>query len=707
MSFLILLIFWNINQKYISVRFTDTSPVIDGYIEKTWQKADSAYGFVQYMPYEGTDPGDETKVYLLQDRDNLYVAFRCWTKNYRLTRELGCHEDQVMLFLDPFYSRTTAYYFGVSASGCYWDGLVLDDGRSVDDSWDGVWYCAVKAYDDRYEVEIKIPFCSIRYKENVPGWGINFQRYIAARQEWNYWVEFSQAEGNLVSKYGLLKGILPQVKGYYFELFPEGFVRYDKKSGEASEFTPRASLNLKWDITPQTTLTSTLYPDFAQIESDPFTLNLSRYETYLSERRPFFIEGKEIFRLSDFGKNGQFYSPLNIFYSRRIGKSLADDQPVPIIGGLKLTGRIKKFNYGLLCAYTDSLHYIVNDNPVVEPKRFFGVTRIMMKVLDNSHLGMLFSGVRADFQNYNYALGLDGVYRVGANQLIMQGAVSDQSGKMGWATSTGFRGVVRGFRTMASCEVVQDSFDVQDIGYVPWAGRKKLQLFTGPLKLYKEGALRSLWYGAGFILNQEAGDAENWSKLALFTITSSFRQNWGISSEIKLGPYYEEGFNYVKRAASLSFWRSTLRLHLWLGGNLEYAYNYKNNFLGYQVLSWCGFVYQIIPRVSLEVNSNFWVEWDTTNTIIAVWPMATPMIDLTITPRMSFGIFNEFVLTTPGTDFGKTEFLTNRFGFLFTYNFKPKSWLYIALNDYRTAQNGSLRLQNQVGAVKVKYLVYF
>ena len=123
----------------------------------------------------------------------------------------------------------------------------------------------------------------------------------------------------MVSRWGTLRGLDPKSTGYYFELYPEGFVRYDKYRGESGRVRPRLSLNFKWDLTPQMTLNATAYPDFAQIESDPFSLNLSRYPTYLSERRPFFLEGNEIFRMSDFGEGRGFFRPLNIFYSRRTG----------------------------------------------------------------------------------------------------------------------------------------------------------------------------------------------------------------------------------------------------------------------------------------------------------------------------------------------------------------------------------------------------
>ncbi|MGQ9702936.1 MAG: carbohydrate binding family 9 domain-containing protein, partial [bacterium] len=213
--------------KSLKVEFCDTPPLIDGYIEEVWQNADSAYDFIQCLPYEKTEPTEKTTAYVLQDENNLYVAFRCEIENSKPVNQMSENDDAVVLYLDPFGSKTTAYSFVVHISGIYSDGMLFDDGRTKDDSWDGVWDYGVKVYDDRYEVEMKIPFKSIRYKKGLSEWGINFKRYISAIQEHDYWTEVSQVEGMLVSKFGILKNINPQAKGYYFEVYPEGFVRRD------------------------------------------------------------------------------------------------------------------------------------------------------------------------------------------------------------------------------------------------------------------------------------------------------------------------------------------------------------------------------------------------------------------------------------------------------------------------------------------------
>ncbi len=695
------------SEKSCWVYFTDIAPMVDGHIEEVWQSADSASGFIQSLPYENAEPSESTTVYVLQDEENLYVAFRCWAKRIKPINQMTANDDAVVLYLNPFGTNSTAYSFTVYVSGLYSDGLILDDGRFYDDSWDGVWYYAVGNHGDRYEVEIKIPFKSIRYEKGLREWGINFSRFVSANQETDYWTQVSQKEGNLVSRYGRLKGINAQTQGYYFELYPEGFLRSDKVAGERTETKIKGSLNFKWDITPQATLTATTFPDFAQIESDPFTLNLSRYETYLKERRPFFLEGNEIFRMSDFGQSGGFYTPLSIFYSRRIGRSV-DREIVPVLAGVKLTGRSGRMRYGLLSAYTDQLE---NKDAVIEPRKGFVALRASRGVLENSDVGVLLSGATAKSDDYNYALGLDGAYRSGANQFVAQGAFSARKkgaeNSSGLAFSYGFMGFVGSFLTISSLHLIEESFDVSDIGYVPWSGQRKFMFTTGPYKTFAGGYLRNLWLAGGGLFIREP-DSKSWSKLGMFSLTMNLRNNWGGNLEIDLGPYREAGVDYFCRSGHVSLrgTGSNYDFSMWMG--ISYTYNYARGFLAYRGLLSERLRWVVIPKLSFQLYSNLWVECDTTNTIIAMWPVMMPRLELNLTPRMSLSAFNEFVFTAPGTDFGRMENLSNRFGFLFSYNFGPKSWLYVALNDYRERrESGHIVLRDRVGAIKAKYLIYF
>lgn len=690
------------SEKVIDLRYSEVGPKIDGCIEDLWQVGDSLFDFVQVLPYEDKTPSENTIVHLLQDRENLYVAFRCYTATHRPISDLTQNDDHVTLYVDPFESKTTAYFFKTCASGLINDGMYLDDGRSVDKSWDGVWYHAEKTYNDRYEIEIRIPFKTIRYKKGSTLWGINFKRYLAHCAETDFWTGFTQKEGLRVSSFGQLTSVKPESKSYYFEIYPEGFVRYDKLTGGERKIKPRASLNLKWDVTPQGTINGTVFPDFAQIESDPFTLNLSRYATYLSERRPFFIEGSDIFRMSDFGEAQGIFTPVNLFYSRIIGKSLKGE-PVQIIGGLKATYKTREWNLGALGAYTDSLRW---DTLNTEPRRGFGVLRLKRKVLTNSDVGMLFSGSVKDRENYNIGVGLDGVYRSGANQFILQGAMSDRAKRRGWAISSGYNGFLRKFLTSGCFLYVQDSFDVNDIGYMPWAGKKQFVLSSGPYYVYPKGAIRNLHISPGVWIVQEPGDT-NWSRLGTFGISTNLRNNLGLGFYVQFGPYSQENIEYFGRYVNFNIWKQWVRSTASYGTNVDYGYNYYRGFLAYMNAHWFSFEYIIIPRIRFSITSTVWIETDTRNKIVATTPMGTPRFDFMFTSNMSLGIFNELVLSVSETSFSEMDITSNRFGFLFSWNFQPKSWFYVAFNDYQELGNSGLQPLYRIGAIKAKYLLYF
>jgi len=660
---------------------------IDGRLEEIWYKADSVSDFIQFHPYLGESPGVRTVVRALQDDENLYFGIRCYGQP---TVCLSGNEDFVLVAIDPFGSRTTAYYFRVYASGCFEDGWILDDGMSMDDSWDGVWYRGVKILPDRFEVEIKIPFKAIRYRSGLDEWGVQFKRYVASTKEEDYWTKVEELHEYQVSRFGILSGVRPLATGYHFEIYPEGYVRVDRFYGERDRIKPSGSLNLRWDLTPQTTLTGTFYPDFAQIESDPFELNLTRYPTHFKERRPFFLEGKEIFRFSDFGRG--FFQPVEIYYSRRIGR-LIEGEPVPIIGGMKLTSKSPLVDLGLLGAYTDSLQ--------IEPRRFFGVGRTRFKIFRNSSLGLLLSGMRRDGSDYNYAFGFDGVYRHGSNQFIIDQAISDRNGKTDLATTGGYYGMNGRLLSLAAFETIGDSFDVSEIGYLPWPGRKKFLAYSGPFLQFRRGLLKYLYSGPAVIIKKNPGE-ERWCRLLGCTISPILRNNTGGDLSYYYGPYFEADTEYTYRNLNLSIWTNQGNTHLSIWSNYTHVYNYRRNFLANQAGLGLFFRQSIIPPLSLELKSHLWFEWDPDQKLIETTSLIRPKLKFVLNATTSLSIFNESVLTTPEHEWKETELYSNRLGLLFAWNLRPKSWFYIALNDYHSKED-----RYQISAVKLKYLIYF
>jgi hypothetical protein len=143
------------------------------------------------------------------------------------------------------------------------------------------------------------------------------------------------------------------------------------------------------------------------------------------------------------------------------------------------------------------------------------------------------------------------------------------------------------------------------------------------------------------------------------------------------------------------------------GTNYSYSWNYRRGYLAHQLTNWFFFGYSIMPPMSIVLSGNLWIEWDTTNTIVAMTPRIRPRIDIRFSADKSLAIFNDILLETPETRIRDTEFASNRFGFLFSWNFKPKSWLYVALNDLREQTGEKLEPVYTIAAIKVKYLLYF
>lgn len=707
----------------LELRTTEVAPRIDGAIEDLWLAADSSCRFIQHAPYEGAEPAEPTVVYMFQDKENLYAAFRLHSKKAPPVASYTKDEDYVILFLDPLGSKTTGYFFQVFGSGLFYDGLILDDGQIWDGSWEGVWDCGVALYPDRMEVEMKIPFKSIRYRKGLSEWGVQFQRHHARNWEEDHWVPVTEREPNLVSRWGTLSGVSPEAQGYYFELFPEGFVRYEKFSEEKAEAKPKASLSLKWDVTPQTTINATAYPDFAQIESDPYSLNLSRYPTYLQEQRPFFVDGSDIFRFSTIGESS--FQPLNIFYSRMIGRSV-NGEAVPIMGGAKLTHKSRDWSLGLLAAYTDefddSVHIGGYKYPVFEPKRSFGAARISRRLMGNSQVGLLASGTRLNSDTFNLAGGLDAVYRRGSNQFLFQGAISDRNHKQGWAFSSGFRGFTGPLLSMALAEAIDDSFDVSDIGFVPWMGRWRASAMTGPYWTFRSGPVRNFYLAAGVNAVREPGTAR-WSKYGFLVNSVNLRSNRGTNLELVYGtnygydPYRMVDFELVYRSASFNTWGILWGNNFNMSLNYEHGYNYQRGYAAYQGSNFIQYNYSIVSPLSVGANGNLWIEWSQNNHVIGMVPRLRPSFLWRITSKMTLNCFNEMVMATPGSDLGRTTLSSNRLGALFSWNFRPKSWLYVALNDYSGQEprfddnmmlsDHIMRPQYAIAAVKVRYLIYF
>ncbi len=355
---------------------TDTPPTIDGRLdEPIWARIAPEKGFRRDVPNDGNPATQETEVRIAYDRNALYIGARLYddrpgTISRRLNRRdsFSAFNDAFFVLLDPYHDHRTVFVFGVTASGERRDAITTDDGNGAfDQGYDPVWAAATTIDSLGWVAEMRIPFSQLRFSgasEQI--WGIQLRRDNVRAGEAVDWQWSSKAEAGSASKYGHLLGLIniPAPKRLEFLPYASSQGQFTQgvapgnpfNNGSTGSFT--GGLDAKYGLTSDLTLNATINPDFGQVEADPSVVNLTAFESFFEERRPFFVEGSNVFGFNTgFGRD-------QLFYTRRIGRSPGQsavgratfvDEPgsSSILGALKLSGRTKSgWSIGVLDAVT-------------------------------------------------------------------------------------------------------------------------------------------------------------------------------------------------------------------------------------------------------------------------------------------------------------------------------------------------------------------
>ena len=353
-------------KRYTTSHAGSDPPHIDGKIDdRVWDTVEWAGDFLQWDPAEGEAPTYQTEFKILYDEDALYFAARAHDAepdkiDSILARRDRFPGDWVELNIDSYFDHRTAFSFTASVSGTRGDEFISDDGNNWDGNWDPVWELATNVDEAGWTLEARIPMSQLRFSsapEQV--WGIQVQRRIYREGERSLWQPKTKDENGWVSRFGELHGIRGLQASRRVELLPYGLTKgetFEEVSGhpflDGSAGQVTFGLDGKVGVTSNLTLDFTVNPDFGQVEADPSEVNLSAFETFFSERRPFFIEGNNIldFQIAPAITGGSFTAD-NLFYSRRIGRSpryspdvndgefFDSPQNTSILGAAKLTGK--------------------------------------------------------------------------------------------------------------------------------------------------------------------------------------------------------------------------------------------------------------------------------------------------------------------------------------------------------------------------------
>ncbi len=390
---------------------------VDGVLtEEIWANATWTSDFSQSEPVEGAEPSERTEIAIVYDSDALYVAARMYTRDPSTIRAIETRHDnetnadRVAISLDTYDNRRTAYTFVVTASGVRLDYYHQSDREyRADYSFDPVWEADARVDGSGWTAEMRIPFSQLRF--TVAGdqeWGINISRRIPSRNERIYWIYTPRNETGWASRFGRLTGIANVQPSRRLEVLPyvaSGGVLTGEEIDSANPFARkfdsqvRAGVDVKMGLGPNLTLDATINPDFGQVEADPAEVNLSAFETFNRERRPFFSEGGDIL-------NG------SAFYSRRIGASPRGsvdaeyaDRPrnTTILAAAKVSGRLASgFTLAALASATQSEYArtfdpesSTRDRTRVEPFAAYLAVAGQQELGSNaSNIGFKFTGVQ-------------------------------------------------------------------------------------------------------------------------------------------------------------------------------------------------------------------------------------------------------------------------------------------------------------------------
>jgi hypothetical protein len=383
-------------------------PLIDGKLDDpAWQSIEWEKGFVQHEPYEGKEPSQETGFKILYDDNDIYIAFKAFDTypdsiDDRLTRKDDIEGDIVAVQLDSYFDQRTAFTFMVSASGVKMDGIFSNDGENEDYTWDPIWFVKTSIDNEGWTAEMKLPLSQLRFdKEENQVWGLQVARLLFRKEELSLWQPIPRDAPGWVHQFGELHGISGISPKKQIEIAPyvvASTERFKKESGnpfangKLNKFN--AGVDGKIGVTNNIIVDFTINPDFGQVEADPSQVNLTAYEIFFEEKRPFFIEGKNIFHSPLNFFDGDDLGAQNLFYSRRIGRNpqyspdLGDGEyaDVPsstsILGAAKITGKTKNgLSIGILESVTAKEKAEIDREgdrnfETVEPFTNYSVTRI-------------------------------------------------------------------------------------------------------------------------------------------------------------------------------------------------------------------------------------------------------------------------------------------------------------------------------------------
>ena len=574
LPFIFLLVYFSANSQKINEAYqfqikSATSKIrIDGNLDdEAWKSTDVAKDFWLRIPTDTCKATNKTEVRLTYDDDFLYVSAICFKQKggdvtvESMKRDYSIPANDCFQFiLEPFNDLTNGFMFGVNAAGAQLDGIIFE-GQNFNLSWDNKWFSETKILDDRWVLEMAIPFKSIRYKKGETRWGVNFVRNYPNAAETSNWTKIGrQYYGLTLAFTGVLAwNTPPPTPKSNISIIPYllGGISKDFQNNTDATFRKDFGGDAKIAITSALNLDLTINPDFSQVDVDKQVTNLSRFELFFPERRQFFLENSDLF--NNFGLDG-----LRPFFSRRIGLG------VPISYGARLSGKLNNnLRVGAMNIQTNSLELT---DSTKRPSQNFTAFVLQQKIFKRSSIGLMFldkeslnfnEKINRGFTDYNRNVGFE--YNLASANNLWTGKAmvmkSFSPNKIGNDVMQAYNLSYKALHWNISLqyENVGQNYN-PEIGYVP---RRGYYRFSSPeiyYAIYPKKESSGTFFQAPYIMfdyywnsNGELTDAVNQFQYFLFRKTNSILQAYLTTNFYKLQYDFDptnEGNNDVLKAGS-------------------------------------------------------------------------------------------------------------------------------------------------------------
>lgn len=670
-----LLFFFSIN--YVIPYIGEEKIKVDGKLnEEIWEKALKFNNFMLCYPYPFKEPSDKIELFILQSNNGLYFGFKCFYHQKKIHRE-----DRVSIFLDTYFNKKEAYVYEVTANEELYTYMILDDGENIG-KYEGIIDAKISVLDTLFSVEIFIPWKGLMIQSNTIGFTAmaNFteNNEIASLTPF----DIVHGEKNRVSKFLVLEEIKFVGKNITYEFLPT-YVHFEEINIKKRENRLGLDGNIK--VRNNFKVVFTYNPDFAEIEADPYRRNYTKYALFYDENRPFFLEGAEIFKFSTM-------SPLFVFYSRQIGKTLPTGKIIPIIFGIKSYLKTKNIEHGFIYSLTEK----TVETPFYFPRTSYFVNSI--KFRSENFWFSLITPFKYSTDSFKYLIGQEFYLKKEDGSFVNYQIVFNKPSNKNFAQQLTLYKYLKNFTFNISLKKIENRFNDEELGFIPWIG---VADYTWEIN-YNASLLKfnilHMSFSSGVNIFREP-DEPFVKKFYLYS-NFFFKNYWNFLIGFEGGKDFEQGISYYYPSLFLFFSTDISKSFYFQFSNSFYkTYNYLKNFVGFILNQNFSFNFRFLDKNLISFNLSQYIEYDTLGKVDEITYSLRTRFNISPFKRFSFFLWFELPFHS------LKDLIYVRSGSYISFNPKFKNRFLITHNYWENKENNFLIL-NSLG-FKIKLHFFF